>query len=67
MHSTADPALEAFRQRDDRQFLTSYMAAQERASQERRERERERGLRALQKLLRERQKEPPGQASDPGA
>lgn len=66
MRRTGDPVLEAFLHRDDPQFLASFMAGQERASRERRQRGRERYLRAIEKRMREGQKEKPVQSSVTG-
>lgn len=64
MRRTADPVLEAFLHRDDRKFLAGFMDRQERASQERRAREREQYWRAIEKLMREGQKEKPRQSPE---
>jgi len=51
MQRTADPALGAFQHRDDPQFLSRYMAGEQRASRERRQRRKEGYWRAVQKKL----------------
>jgi N-sulfoglucosamine sulfohydrolase len=63
MRRTADPVLEAFLHRDDTEFLAGFMDGQERASQERREHERERYWRAILERIREGQLEKSGPAS----